>query len=99
MGSATQLVTSNWKLVNRELVTSYKKNIKVMTSIDIRIRALGIAEGLTSTQSPNDMTAWYCKAYKLLGEQKYAIVASTARQGKNPPGLFATLLKEELSNV
>ena len=83
-----QLVTSKKKLVS----TSNK-----LTSLEIQERALHIANGLTSTIEPNDMTAWYCKAYKALGEGKYTAVANAARSGKKPVSLFGWLLKQELN--
>lgn len=87
----SQLVTSKKKL--EKLVTSNK-----LTSLDIQERALRIAIGLTSTQEPNDMTAWYCKAFKTLGEGKYTAIVQAARGGtKNQKGLFGYLLKEEMS--
>lgn len=89
MYSTKQLVTSNKKL--EQLVTSNK-----LTSLDIQVRALGIADGLTSTEAPNDMTAWYCKAYKSLGEQKYSALVSMAKKGNSPKSLFGWLLKQEL---
>ena len=84
-----QLVTSKEKLETRKLVTSY----------EVRTRALGIADGLTSTTAPNDMTAWYCKAYRVLGENKYAALASMARAPEVRDGkrMFGYLLKQELS--
>lgn len=85
-----QLVTSNLKL--EKLVTSNK-----LTSLDIKTRALVIARGLTSTIEPNDMTAWYCMAFKTLGEGKYTAVADMARTGNKPKNLFSWLLKQELS--
>lgn len=88
-----------------EVLSSKKKTLssnKVlssseMTSLQIRNRALSIADGLTSTEK--DFTAWYCKAYKSLGEGKYAACASMARQPNvsNPKTLFSYLLKEEMS--
>lgn len=87
----SQLVTRKKEL--EKLVTSNK-----LTSLDIQERALRIAIGLTSTQEPNDMTAWYCKAFKTLGEGKYTAVAQAARGGtKNPKNLFGYLLKEEMN--
>lgn len=93
MASTDQLVTSEQsnKLHNK-LVTSNK-----LTSLDIQERALLIAKGLTSTQEPNNMTAWYCKAYKSLGEGRYTAAAKMARSGKYPKNLFAWLLKQELN--
>lgn len=89
MYSTEQLVTSKKEL--EQLVTSNK-----LTSLDIQTRALTIAEGLTSTQAPNDMTAWYCKAFKTLGEGKYTAIAGMARKGNKPGSLFGWLLKQEL---
>jgi hypothetical protein len=85
-----QLVTSKSELVNRN------KTSNKLTSYQIKERALLIAAGLTSTVEPHDMTAWYCKAFKTLGEQKYSALASMARQGRSPKGLFAYLIKQEL---
>lgn len=90
--SLAQLVTSKKK--QEQLVTSNK-----LTSLDIQLRALTIAEGLTSLEAPNDMTGWYCKAYKSLGESKYAALASMARNGNSPQRLFGWLLKNEMSRV
>lgn len=70
-----------------------------LTSLDIQLRALEIARGLTSTLEPNDMTAWYCLAYKKLGEGKYAACASMARKGHSPKNLFSWILKQELNKV
>lgn len=92
MYSTKQLVTSKEKL--EQLVTSNK-----LTSLDIQTRALVIAEGLTSTQAPNDMTAWYCKAFKTLGEGKYTAIAGMARKGNKPQSLFGWLLKQEMSKL
>lgn len=89
MYSTSQLVSRKKELENRNY----------LTSLDIQIRALGLAEGLTSTVEPHDMTAWYCKAYKTLGEGKYSALASMARKGNNPKSLFGWLLKDELSKI
>jgi len=66
-----------------------------LTSLEVRVRVLELGQGLLSTDYPNDMTAWYCKCYKELGEQKFAIICSMARQGKSPKSLFGWLLKRE----
>lgn len=89
-----ELVTSKSKLETRELVTSCR-----LTSVQVRERALGIADGLTSTEHPNDMTAWYCKAYRVLGESRYATCASLARQPdvRSPKKLFGYLIKQEMA--
>lgn len=85
-----QLVTSKKKLELKQLITS-------LTSLEIRVRVLEIAHGLTCTDYPNDMTAWYCKCYKELGEQRFQIVAACARQGRSPKALFGWLLKQEMN--
>ena len=85
-----QLVTSKKKL--EKLVTS-----NYLTSLDIQIRALEIARGLTSIVEPNDMTGWYCKAFKTLGEGRYTMIAQSARKGNNPKALFGWLLKQEMA--
>ena len=92
--SESQLVTSNMR--ETKLLTSNK-----LTSLEIRRRALTIAEGLTSTEPPNDMTAWYCKSYRSIGEIKYMACASIARQPgvRSPNKMFGYLLKEEMQNV
>lgn len=90
MQSVKQLVTS--KKFEEQLVTSKK-----LTSLEIQNRALGIAEGLVSIEEPNNMTAWYCKAYGKLGESRYSAVVSMARQGNKPKSLFGWLLKREMN--
>jgi hypothetical protein len=83
-----------------ELVTSKKKLVTTsnkLTSLDIQIRALGIASGLTVTEEGNDLTGWYCKAYIAMGEGKYSAIASMARKGNKPKSLFGWLLKQEMS--
>lgn len=89
--STSQLVTSKLEQGIRNSLTSNK-----LTSLDIQLRATEIAKGLTSTEEPNDMTAWYCKAYKLLGEGRYTMVANMARKGNKPKSLFSWLLKQEI---
>ena len=89
--STRQLVTS--KIVTRNKLTSNE-----LTSLNIKERALGLAEGLTSTEAPNDMTGWYCQAYKQLGEGKYCAAAGAARSGKQPKRLFGWLLKNEMQH-
>jgi len=87
-----QLVKSNQKLGNLN---------NKLTSLEVQVRALGIGFGLTSTEAPNDMTSWYCKAYKTLGEGKYQMCADMARKNgvKKPASLFGWLLKQEMSKV
>lgn len=91
MGSLSQVLsTKHEKLKTQVLSTS------PMTSVQIRNRVLMIADGLTSVD--RDFTSWYCKAYKVLGEGKFAAVASMARQPgvANPRTLFGHLLKQEM---
>lgn len=86
-----QLVTSS-KTYRRKLVTSNK-----LTSLEIQERALALGEGLTSTEHPNDMTAWYCKVFKTIGQDRYEMCAKAARNGNKPKSLFGYLLKQEMS--
>jgi hypothetical protein len=83
------------ELVTSKLETRQKLK-QLVTSLEIRVRVLEIAHGLTCTDYPNDMTGWYCKCYKELGEQRFQIVASSARQGRTPKALFGWLLKQEM---
>lgn len=85
-----QLVTSNKKL--EKLVTSNK-----LTSLEIQQRALFIAGTMACTEAPNDMTAWYCKAYRTLGEGRYSAIAKMASKGNKPQSLFGWLLKQEMA--
>jgi len=84
------------QLVTRKLELETRNEL---TSLDIQIRALEIARGLTSLIEPNDMTGWYCLAYKKLGEGKYSACASMARKGNTPKNLFSWLLKQELKKL
>jgi len=101
MNSIQELVTSKTKLVNsrvtsyEELVTSSKKD-KKLSPLDIQIKALTIAEGLVSINEPNDMTGWYCKRFKELGEKRYRIIVNCCKKSyvRSPERLFAKLLKE-----
>lgn len=84
----------------KQLVTSKKKLVSTsnyLTSYEVKERALDIAFGLTSTEKPNDMTGWYCRAFKVLGEQRYTAIVKMARSGDKPKKLFGWLLKEELN--
>lgn len=83
------------QLVNSKLEKLETRN--KLTSLEIRSRALTIGLGLTSTIEPNDMTAWYCKAYRTIGESRYQMCADAARAGNNPKKLFGWLLREEMS--
>jgi len=76
-----------------------KKLDNRLTSLEIRVRVLELGNGLLSVDYPNDMTGWYCLCYKKLGEVKFAIVASMARQGKKPKALFGWLLKQEMMKI
>lgn len=86
--SLRELVTSNKKL--EKLVTSNK-----LTSLEIRERALFYGRGLTLTEEGNDLTGWYCKAFKTLGEGRYKMCADAAKK-ENSPKLFGWLLKREM---
>lgn len=90
--NSTTVVAS--QLVNEKLEELVNRN--KLTSLEIRSRALTIALGLTSTIEPNDMTAWYCKAYRTIGEGRYQMCADVARQGNKPKQLFGWLLREEM---
>jgi hypothetical protein len=92
--SISELVTSKKELVNSlKLVTSLDKKL---TNLEIRVRVLELGRDLLSLEYPNDMTAWYCKCYKELGEVKFGIICSMARQGRKPKQLFGWLLKQEI---
>jgi len=66
-----------------------------LTNLEVRVRVLELGRDLVSIDYPNDMTAWYCKAYKELGETKFGIICSMAREGNSPKKLFGWLLKQE----
>jgi hypothetical protein len=96
MSPISELVTSKLKLVS----TSNKLTSNSLSSLEIKERALIIADGLTSTVEPNDMTAWYCDCFKKLGESKYTAIAKTAFvKGVPRPKLFGWLLKEEMKKL
>jgi len=78
------------------IVNEQKKIRKQLTTLEVRVRVLELGRDLLSLEYPNDMTAWYCKAYKELGETKFGIICSMARQGRKPKQLFGWLLKQEL---
>lgn len=87
----------------KELVTSNKKVVirNKLTSLEVRIRALKIAEGLTVTEPGNDWTAFYCKGFRLLGESRYTAVANMARDPsvRKPKEVFGANLAEEIRAV
>ena len=90
----SELVTSKKELVNSlKLITSCQKQL---TSLEIRVRVLELGRDLLCVDYPNDMTAWYCKCYKELGEVKFGIICSLARDGRKPKSLFGWLLKQEV---
>lgn len=92
--SISELVTSKKELVNSlKLVTSCQKRL---TNLETRLRVLELGRDLLSLEYPNDMTAWYCMCYKELGEVKFGIICSMARQGRKPKQLFGWLLKQEI---
>ena len=86
--SVIELVTSKSKLETRNK----------LTSLEVRERALAIGTGLVTTQKPNDMTGFYCKAFRVLGESRYSAVAKACRapEVEKPKHLFPWLLKEEM---
>lgn len=93
--SISELVTSKKELVNSlKLVTSCSKRL---TNLETRVRVLELGLDLLSLEYPNDMTAWYCKCYKELGETRFGIICSMARQGRKPKQLFGWLLKQEMN--
>lgn len=95
--SISELVTSKKELVNSlKLVTSLDKKL---TNLEIRVRVLELGRDLLCVDYPNDMTAWYCLCYKKLGETKFGILCSIAREGKKPKNLFGWLLKQEMQKL
>jgi hypothetical protein len=89
MGKPEQLVS----LVPKR---NFKTSSTSLTSTEIQVRALTIAGSLASIEQPNDMTAWYCKAFKTLGEARYSAVVKQAQSGRSPRALFGYLLKKEM---
>ena len=88
MQSISQLVTSNKKLETRNK----------LTSLEVRNRALSIMGDLASTEAPNDMTAWYCKAYRTLGESRLMAIVKAAKDPsvRNQKSMAGWLIKEEM---
>ena len=88
MQSISQLVTSKKKLETRNK----------LTSLEVRNRALSIMGDLASTQAPNDMTAWYCKAYRVLGESRLMAITKMARDPsvRNQKRMAGWLISEEM---
>ena len=80
------------KVLSTKYSGSQVLSTKYLTQMQIQERALILAEGLTN----DSWTGWYCKAFKALGESRYAAIATTARTGKNPKTLFGWLLKQEM---
>lgn len=92
--SIKELVTSKKELVNSlELVTSLQSKL---TNLEIRVRVIEIAGELACLTYPNDLTGWYCKCYKTLGESKFCAICTMARAGSKPRNLFGWLLKQEM---
>lgn len=81
----TKLVSSKTEILNTQ---------KLLTNTEVRQRVLILADGLTA----DHMTAWYCKAFRTLGESRFSAVCSTARdpQVRDSKRLFGWLLKQEL---
>ena len=94
------LQNTKYKILNTkyDLVNS-KKLEKRLTNLEVRVRVLEIGNDLLSIELPYNFTPWYCKCYKILGEQKFQAICSMAREGKNPKALFSWLLKQEMNKV
>ena len=88
MQSISQLVTSKKQLETRNK----------LTSLEVRNRALSIMGDLASTEAPNDMTAWYCKAYRVLGESRLMAITKMARDPsvRNQKRMAGWLISEEM---
>ena len=88
MQSISQLVTSKKQLETRNK----------LTSLEVRNRALSIMGDLASTQAPNDMTAWYCRAYRVLGESRLMAITKMARDPsvRNQKRMAGWLISEEM---
>ncbi len=96
--SLSFLVTSKTrkkKIENRNELTRYE-----LTGLEIRDRALYLAGNLASVDPPNDMTGYYCKAFRMLGESRYSAVVTACNQPgiRAPSHLFGYLLKEEMKS-
>jgi len=92
MMSLGQVLSTKKKTLNTEVLSTSS-----MTSFQIRNRVEEIGGDLLSA----DFIAWYCKAYKILGEMKFAAIVSMARQPgvKNSRTLFGHLLREEMGSA
>ena len=64
----------------------------VFSNLEINHRVTLIVEGVGNKK----WIAWYCKAYKQLGEETLMRLVSMAKTGKNPSTLFSYLLKQEM---
>lgn len=85
----------------RKLVTS-KKELETrnkLTSLEIKTRVLDILGDLACTTPPNDMTGWYCKAYKTLGESRMVAITKMARDPSviDQKKILGWVIKEEMS--
>lgn len=90
--SLSQVLSTKYsedKSSNKVLSTKY------LTPIEIKERAMIIAGDMAS----EEWCSWYCKAFTTLGEQRYTVIAHTAKTGKNPRTLFGWLLKQEMKQV
>ena len=76
---------------NEELKTE-SQSTKYLSNLDIKQRVLVIGGNLVA----DEWVAWHCKAYKVLGENKYEALVSMAKDGSNPKTLFGWLIKQEL---
>lgn len=87
--SLSQLVTSKKEVVSSNYLTSY----------EVGIRVKEIIGDLGSYTSPN-LTGWYCKAYRLLGESMLTGIVSHCRSDTtivNPKKIFGSMVKEQMA--
>ena len=97
MISRKELLEQEYTVTSSTSLTSRKKlNKTSSTSSVIKERALHIAGDLAKTEPNDDLTDWYCKAYKTLGESRYEAIAKMARSGQKPKNLFGWLLKRAM---
>ena len=92
MGIDKVLSTKN-EVLNTQKLKSNK--YLVLSNLEVLERVKFIVEGLGTER----FYPWYCKAYRILGEEKMFTIVSVTKTGKNPKTLFGYLLKQELNNV
>jgi len=89
MNSFSQVLSTK----NEELKT--KQSTKYLSNLDIKERVTYLSGELVSEK----WIPWYCKAFKVVGEHKYAAIVSMAKQGKDPRTLLGWLLKQEMEKL